>query len=107
MGRITRANGIRFPRPNVEAIVSRICEEFRLAVPRGAISSVTMRLIGVTEAGWVTSGRWWTHTVLAAFLIAAKAYHLIVNRQALADMFNVSGATVQVSAVALERKSTL
>jgi len=95
---VCMANGVRLLRnaANTTALLNRICDGFNLTVEhqRGAICAAASRLMLLAEWGWVATGRHWVYIVGAAFMMAAKAYHVAINLDALGVVLCIPTGTI-------------
>eukprot|EP00747_Dinoflagellata_sp_TGD_P207164 gnl/TRDRNA2_/TRDRNA2_80763_c0_seq2.p1 gnl/TRDRNA2_/TRDRNA2_80763_c0~~gnl/TRDRNA2_/TRDRNA2_80763_c0_seq2.p1 ORF type:complete len:364 (+),score=42.62 gnl/TRDRNA2_/TRDRNA2_80763_c0_seq2:28-1119(+) len=92
--RMCRAGGIRLPRANADALLQRLCSQMQVNQQRGAICTVALRLLAIAEQGWVATGRFWSSVVTACLVLAAKAYNLDIDVDALAKLICVQASLI-------------
>lgn len=95
--KICKLNGFRMIRTqkNVESLLERMCEHFKLTQQRGAVCDAGVKIYAMACRGWVNTGRMWALVVAAAFVLSARAYYYHVKVAGLAKLLAASETTIQ------------
>eukprot|EP00933_Yihiella_yeosuensis_P041273 TRINITY_DN35689_c0_g1_i1.p1 TRINITY_DN35689_c0_g1~~TRINITY_DN35689_c0_g1_i1.p1 ORF type:complete len:364 (-),score=63.76 TRINITY_DN35689_c0_g1_i1:311-1402(-) len=95
--RVHKACGVRVLKnqANLESLLQRICEHFHIVGQRAAVCAAASQIVGIAQKAWIGTGRMWTFVVAASFLLAAKAYHYILDCADVAKMLYISKGTIQ------------
>jgi len=103
--RICMANGVRLVRnaANTEALIMRICDNLGLRQQRSGVCKVAVRLVKVSEWGWLATGRRWVYVVAAAFYLAAQTYCFQIEAKSIAEVLYISEHMIKARLLELKK----